>query len=243
MNTAENKGFVFDAKAHLYTFDGKPLTGVTSVLGVINKPALIQWAANEAINHVKANGNRIELGDGEAGFIRYDIAEGTLEEARTAHRKKKEAAGDVGTAFHFWVEQYANGTKLPIPEGAEKMAEHFLNWVETHKVKFLANELRLYSLNYWLAGTMDFLVEVDGKKYVGDLKTSSGIYGREYFAQCAAYRMMLEEMGEKDIVGSVVVRCGKKGDFEEKYSFDYETDKKIFLAALTIYRGMATFEV
>lgn len=239
MNTTANTGFTFDAKAHLYTFDGKPLTGVTTVLGVINKPALIQWAANMVEEHIRANVSYAIPGE-DGGY--WAIKPKIIEEAKTAHRKKKEAAGDVGTAFHFWVEQYAKGDKLPIPEGAEKMAEHFLNWVTTNKVKFLSNEQRLYSLNHWLAGTMDFLVEVNGKKYVGDLKTSSGIYGREYFAQCAAYRMMLEEMGEKDIEGSVVVRCGKKGDFEEKYSYDYETDKKIFLAALTIYRGMATFE-
>ena len=36
----------FDAKKHVHTLDGKNLTGVTTVLSVIAKPALIQWAAD-----------------------------------------------------------------------------------------------------------------------------------------------------------------------------------------------------
>ena len=41
--------FVFDEKEHAYFLNGKPMLGCTSVLGVIAKPALIQWAANEAV--------------------------------------------------------------------------------------------------------------------------------------------------------------------------------------------------
>ena len=108
--------------------------------------------------------------------------------------------------------------------------------------KFLASEKQVYSQTHFLAGTLDFICEIDGKKYLGDIKTSSGIYGREYFAQCAAYRMMCEEQGETGFAGSVVVRLGKDGSFEEVYSMDYENDKKLFLACLEVYRTMGNFE-
>ena len=42
------KEFTFDEKRHRYYLDGKAMTGCTTVLGVIAKPALIQWAADKA---------------------------------------------------------------------------------------------------------------------------------------------------------------------------------------------------
>jgi hypothetical protein len=70
--------------------------------------------------------------------------------------------------------------------------------------------------------------EIDGKKYVGDSKTSNAVYP-EYFYQTAAYRMMLEEMGEKDFSGSIIIRVGKDGSFDEAkdviFSKDYEEQK------------------
>ena len=44
----EKKEFRFDEKKHRYYLDGKSMTGCTTVLGVIAKPALIQWAADHA---------------------------------------------------------------------------------------------------------------------------------------------------------------------------------------------------
>ena len=41
-------GYQFSEEGHLHILDGKALTGVTTILGVIAKPALIQWSADEA---------------------------------------------------------------------------------------------------------------------------------------------------------------------------------------------------
>ena len=78
-------------------------------------------------------------------------------------------------------------------------------------------------------------------KINGDIKTGNGIYGREPFAQMAGYQICLEEAGYKEIKGRMIIRCGKDGAFEIKKSMDYETDKKIFLSALDLYRGLKTF--
>lgn len=224
----------FEAKAHRYTIDDKPLTGVTSVLAVIAKPALIQWAANMAVDYIAKR--------------RSNLTDEILKEARSAHRKKKEDAGTKGKDAHTIVEELIkkaiNTTEGIIGEqeqSKEPQINHFISWAKRNNVKFLASEKVVMSETLWLAGTLDFICEINGKKYVGDLKTSSGIYGREYFAQCAAYRMMAEEEGDTGFEGSVVIRCGKKGDFEEVYSLDYENDKKLFLACLDVYRTMGSF--
>ncbi len=102
----------------------------------------------------------------------------------------------------------------------------------------MESEKRIYSRANWYAGTTDLVFIKDGKKYVGDIKTSSGIYGREYFFQMAGYQIALEELGEKDFHASTIIRCGKDGSFEIKDSFDLEADKEGFLAALKLYRAL-----
>jgi len=79
----------------------------------------------------------------------------------------------------------------------------------------------------------------DGKKLMGDFKTSSGIYGIDYWLQVAAYRLLAESEGDDTYDGSVIVRLGKKGptDFEVKYLYEYETFRDAFLACLKIYRA------
>ena len=245
--------FNFNKENHTYTLDDKPLTGVTTILSVVAKPALIQWSANEAINYVeeylRAGNTILSLGE--------PTVEKMLKEARTAHRRKKEDAGQKGVDIHSLVENWIKDGSLP--EEPNEQLINFISWAQENKVKFLASEQQVYSRKYWYAGTYDFICEIDGKKYVGDLKTSSGIYGREYFAQCAAYRLAYNEIentkersfiekllgkwpeGKDPFHGVVIVRCGKNGDFEVKYSFDYKTDKKIFLACLELYRGLQTF--
>jgi len=228
---------IFEEGRHRYYLEGqkdKPFTGVTTVLGVIAKPALIAWSAKMATEYIRENVAYAIPGE-NGGF--WAIKPNIVEEAKNAHNRKKDSAADIGTAVHEAVEMYIKGeTPVVLDEQGQKMFDKFVKWATDNKVKFLASEKRLYSKKHWIAGTCDFICEIDGKKYLGDFKTSSGIYGREYFAQCSAYRMMEEENGATDFHGSIIVRCGKDGSFETKESFDYETDLKMFLAALTIYR-------
>lgn len=256
-----NKEFAFDKKEHIYTLDGKPLTGVTTVLKVIAKPALIQWAANEAVKYIKENCTPVYIT--EDNPIYEGVYEEVLEEARLAHRKKKKEAGEKGTDVHAYIEAFitsainigqgfisprahskAEGVKFEpnnVSELAKIQVQKFCDWALDKNVRFLSCEQQVYSEKHWIAGTYDFIAEIDGKKFVGDIKTSNAIYGREYFAQTAAYRLMLEEKGETGFTGSVVVRLGKDGSSEVMFSEDYQEDKKLFLACLDVYRSMGTF--
>lgn len=223
-------GFYFDDKKHFYYLDGKKMTGVTTILNVMAKPQLIPWAARMAIENVKENFAAIIA----ATEAERDVL---LKTAQNAHAQKKDKAADIGTLVHKAIEEWIKEKKTPtLDDQGMMMFNQFIKWAEDNKVKFLDSERRVYSKEHFVAGTLDFIFEMGGKKYLGDFKTSSGIYGREYFWQCAGYRMMLEENGEKDFNGSVIVRCGKDGSFEVKESYDYETDIKGFMAALTIYR-------
>ena len=246
------KGFYFDGEngKHNYFWDGKKMTGCTTILSILAKPALIQWAANMAVNYVKENSQTAK--DAEV----YIVLPTILEEARTAHRRKKEEAGQKGTDVHAeieklikeaiektngFIENWDGGNEL---DEKAKQIIHFIAWTQINKVKFLESEKRLYSEKLFIAGTCDFICEIRKKRYVGDIKTG-GIYDRIPYFQTAAYRMMLQEMGEKDYFGSVIVNIKKDGKFDETknimWSFDYQTDLEGFLAALKIYRILKNY--
>ena len=157
----------YEKKGHKYLLDGPPLTGVTSVLKVIAKPALIQWAANQAVDYVRGKTKGLEA-------IGIQQLEEILEEAKIAHRRKKEEAGSKGTDVHSEIEGYIK-TENWNPTGNEstdKAVMLFITWAGMNKVKFLASEKQVYSQTHFLAGTLDFICEIDGKKYLGDIKTT-----------------------------------------------------------------------
>lgn len=267
-------GFSFDEATHSYLLDGRPLTGVTTILGVIAKPALIQWSANLAaaeafktgtVEGLKAAIEAYDKIDTEAAR-ELDKAFPAWKAARTTHTKRKTDAADIGTKAHKWIEEYVKAAifnawyaklmmapnefrkqheleLLPtyiieppkVDKDIKKITDQFVAWVNQNNITFLESEKRLYSREHWFAGTTDFLCIKDGRKFIGDIKTGSGIY-TEHFYQMAGYQICLEEMGEKDIVGSIVVNCKKDGGFDTQEHFDSETDKQAFLAALTLYR-------
>lgn len=257
-----NSGYEFDEKAHLHTLDGKPLTGVTTVLSVIAKPALIQWAANMACDYIE---EKLMFETDWLNVHKADFAN-LLKEARTAHKKKKESAGTHGTEVHSLIESHINkiiehfdgyAKSLRLYTEQNPSVVKFIEWAKENDVKFLASEKHVYSRLMWTGGICDIICEIDGKRYVGDIKTSSAIYP-EHFIQASAYAEMLKEMGDyKDehepmfptalileklkkpaFDGVVIINLDKKGGFDVKFNYDLEGNLNCFKAALTLYRHL-----
>jgi CRISPR/Cas system-associated exonuclease Cas4 (RecB family) len=224
-------GYAFDEGEHCHTLDGVPLHGVTTVLSVIAKPALIQWAAGMAADHASAC---IESGK---AYTEDELA-AIFKEAKVAHRKKKEAAGDVGSEIHHAVEQWiATGeVKKYHNEIVEKALNNFIAWATENKVKFIESEKHVHSKKLWVGGILDLVFEMDGKKYIGDIKTSSGIYNEAFF-QMGAYHLCLEDMGEAEgIEGYIVINLKKDGKMDLKMADQLEINKQAFLSALSLYK-------
>lgn len=163
--------------------------GVTTVLRVIDKPALIQWSVDQvaayAVNNVDALLSRnYEQG---FGFLRYFHSRKPKEgdPLRQAHRFVLNDAAELGTNTHDWIEAYLNGWDLPdldYPE-AEEMVEQFLLWESEHTVEPILTEATVVGDNY--AGTLDLFALVDGVPTLLDIKTSRGLW-REHRMQVAA---------------------------------------------------------
>ena len=261
--------FTFDPKAHVYTLDGKPMTGMTTILGVLGKPALVPWAARMACDYIRDNAMVLS----ESVEQTYLATEAILKEAQVAHAKKKTDAATKGTDTHAEVERYINfcikesgGIPNPVePHFKGCGIDSFIEWSNRENIKFLASEMQVYSRSLWVAGTMDFLFEKDGKRYIGDLKTYKKLWDRVPMFQCAGYAYLYEEMeGDRlreltntdilseeemdsfTIAGYVVFNLPKERQHDPledvKWSFDTEGDTKAFLACVELYRQLANWK-
>jgi hypothetical protein len=235
-------GFEFDPKKHKYFLDGREMTGCTTILGVIAKPALIQWAANMAVDYIEANWDNYF--DQETSRPVPSL----LKEARTAHTRKRDDAAQKGTDTHSLVEMYIlqcikeNGGK-PFTHETPTAIDAFYQWAVREDVRFLASEQQVYSRSLFVAGTYDFMFEKDGKRYVGDLKTYKKLYDRLPVMQCAGYALMWEEMNHMlppAIDGYCIFNLPKERAFDEKqdvmWSWDTEGDREAFISAVRLYR-------
>lgn len=233
--------YTFNEARHLHMLDGEALTGVTTILSVIAKPALIQWFANEAVKYLIEHG-KLNSGANRGLVDEYTVTLDQLEAAKTAHRIKKEKAADLGTETHALIETLIKDAisktsgVIGLTEHENKQVKHFLDWSKENKVKFLESEVHIYSKELWVGGICDIVCEIDGQVWIGDIKTSSNIYP-EHFFQCAGYDICLKEMKMyENVAGYVILNLTKTGQFKEKRSASNGDNIKAFRAALDLYR-------
>lgn len=209
----------------------KRLTGVTSYLGVLDKPALIPWAVGLTVDFVRDNIEAIK-----SGSVR---PEDVLFLARQAHVKERDIAAETGTAIMAWIEAHIKGEKPDMPEDPKviKGVNHFLNWVDQTRAEFLWTERIVYSRKYGFVGRADIGIKIDGKEYLGDIKTSNGLYA-EVIAQTAAYTKALEEETGVPYAGRWAIRIAK--DTEEEYNA--KAEEKVRAGKIKGFRPYAPVE-
>lgn len=228
----------FDEDKHVYRINGEEVEGVTNALNVISKPALINWAAKMSAEYIERN-----LVPGKA-LNEIEIKE-LCRKAKFAHREKKQSAADIGSMVHALIETYIkNKGKVGSVIHPEVNAgfNAFKQWIDENKVEFHASEQKVYSKTHKFCGTFDFIATVNGKRMMGDIKTSSGIY-HEMFLQTSAYQLARqEEFPDEVFEGHVIVNCRKTGELDTRISYDYDTHKEAFLCALGLSRKLKQME-
>lgn len=239
--------FTFEPEKHVYKYDGKKMTGCTTILGVLAKPQLVPWAARMACDYIRDAEIDWQMG------ISAEKLDQLLKEAQVAHAKKRDDGATKGTDTHAEVERYINfcikesgGMPNPVePHFKGCGIDSFIEWASANNIKFLASEAQFYSKSLWVAGTADLIFEKDGKRYLGDIKTYKKIWDRTPFYQCAGYALMAQEMGEPAFDGYCIINLPKERNFKEsediKWSFDIKGDTDAFLACVTLYRQNANF--
>lgn len=214
----------------------KQVPSVTTILGVLDKPALKIWANNIGLQGIKMS----EYVDDKAliGTLAHYIIECYIKNIQPNFAE-----------FNATDEQI---------EQAKKCADKFFEW-ENCQAEFIpiASELHLVSEKYQYGGTTDCISILNGKLTLVDFKTSNAVYdeGRQ---QVSAYKNAtnenfeiikpkLQELGRNfnEIEQCIILRIGR----DENEGFEYievpdnvlDIGFDIFLDCLSIYNKKKLF--
>jgi len=170
----------FSAKAHRYWLDGKPIPGVTTLLGKgLPKPAIPYWAAKSVAEFVVDNPEQVDnirsLGRGPAVAALKAIPWQVRDEAAVR-----------GTDVHSIAEHVIHGREVDVPEHLLAHVEGYVRFLDAFSVEPILTERPVASRQHWYAGTFDAIVRINGETWLMDVKTSKGVYGSTAL-QCAAY--------------------------------------------------------
>ena len=178
-----------------YTYKGYKVPRVTSVLAdMLNEEYLITWANNVGLFQRKKH---------------------------TYYRNK---ATTIGSAVHNAIEERIQFQITPdfenIKDAKDRLAASqsynaFDSWwsIIESKSRVILEEYTL--ITEYCGGTLDLLININGKLYLLDFKTSSQM-SFKYYVQLAAYRRMLYDLLGYIVDGVIVLRLDKKtGRYEE----------------------------
>lgn len=215
-----------------YRVEGVELPSVTTILGVIAKPALIPWARNVALDKAKAT--LLESTWPQSSQEWSQWVEEVITEARRRPDEIRDSAADKGTRAHELICRIIEGGKVEVPEDLKPHIEAFWAWYDKAGLEIRFGETMVYHPVYHYAGGMDATAWRGKQLVVLDWKTG-GVWP-EAAMQVAAYAKSWEAMtGERVEEGWVV---GLKDGFTAKRVKDIETAFSAFLAALNIWRHM-----
>ncbi len=202
------------AKAHtIYkNKEGKRLPGVTTIIGVMNKPALIKWANNLGLKGIDSYKYVDTLAD-----------IGILGHAMIHH----ELGGEVPDTKSYSQDQI----KL-----AENVFLKFLEWEKNINFEIIGSEMQIISEKYQFGGTADLIIKINDILTLLDIKTSKAVY-KDQFTQVAGYGIALKENGY-NIRDYRILRIGRN---EDEGGVDYisipniELHEKRFLICRELY--------
>jgi hypothetical protein len=192
--------------------EGIRVPGVTTALGILNKPALIYWAWDLGIQGTDYKTFRDDKAD--IGTLTHLMA--------LSHEKGEKPDTDYFTQAQI--------------DLAETCFLKYLDWRDRHKIKSIFLEKQSVSELFQYGGTLDHYCLLDGIKTLIDYKTGKAIY-TEQFYQLAAYKQLLNEEGYK-VDQCIILRLGRNEEegFETKIMTDLSKQFEVFLSCLKIYQ-------
>jgi hypothetical protein len=202
-------------KAGYFLASGQRVPGVTTVLGVIGKPALVKWANNlglQGIDSTKYVDALAAIGTLAHKMILTDLRGGDVK-AVTDEVEFKETVSRAENCFLS-----------------------YLNWKGGKTIEPILLEQAFVSEANRFGGTLDFYGKIDGRLTIADYKTGKGIYP-DHFYQLAAYSRLLVENGfslPQDYMVLNIPRAESES-YDSKTKTDLSNEWEIFYAALVIY--------
>lgn len=183
----------FNAATHRYRLDGKPVTGVTTLIGGgIPKPALNGWYARQVAEYVENNPLEVERLRGEPAPTKSNPRghSALVHALCKVPENTRDQAAERGTLIHDLGQRYLEGKQVTIPPVYEPEVMGLVNLIESLQLEPLIVEKSLGNRTRRYAGRVDFIGTSphlhNGEPVLIDWKTSNGVYG-ETALQAAAY--------------------------------------------------------
>ncbi len=193
--------------------NGERVPSVTTILGILNKPALLDWAWQMGIQGLDYKAVRDNAGD--IGTLAHYLIMCDIKGEKPD--TSEYSAIDIGKA--------------------ETCLIKYWEWAKSHKIEPIIVEAPLISEQYRYGGTIDFFGKVDNQPTLVDFKTGKAIYP-EMFYQLAAYDQLLAEVYPSILTADIrILRIGRNEDegFEERTIGKLNSQWQIFLNCLSIY--------
>ncbi len=191
---------------------GESAVGVTTVLNILNKPALVKWANNLGLQGIDSSKARDQAAD--IGTIAHIMILAELTNTKAE------------------LDEYSNADI----KTAENSLKSFHEWRKEHELKVILTETPLVSDKYAYGGTPDCLAYINGELELLDFKTSKAIWNNYYY-QIAAYRQLLIEHGYPELNRARILRISKDDNagFEDQLITSFDDEFKLFHHCLAIY--------
>ena len=172
-------GLVYYPASHRYKLDGEWVPGVTTIIGVLDKPGLRKWAAATVAEYVADNRAAIEH--------LYAAGRGPMVAMlKETPWQRRDDAATRGTSFHEYAERIANGEEVDVPEPFVPLVEQALAFFDTYRVTPLLVEAVVGSRDHKYAGKLDLIADSSLGRAIFDWKSARRIYPGAAF-QMAAY--------------------------------------------------------
>jgi hypothetical protein len=178
--SAAKHGLRFYEASHRYKLDGAWVPGVTTILGVLDKPALPKWAAKSVAEYVANNRAGVEH--------LWDMGERALVDAlKSVPWEQRDKAGIRGTDVHDFAERIVKGEEVDVPEELVGHVESCLAFMDEWDIKPVLVEATVASREHQYAGKLDLVADHNqGGRAIFDYKTAaSGIYKETAFQNVA----------------------------------------------------------
>ena len=194
------------------TKNGVRVPSVTTVLGILDKPALLNWAWKCGCEGIDYKAVR-DIAGGIGTLAHYLIL---------CHLKHETPDTSEYSAQDI--------------DKAETCLLKYWDWEKENSITPVLVETSLTSERYGFGGTIDCLAQLNGELILIDHKTGKGIYP-EMFYQLAAYRALLDEAGYQ-ITSARILRIGRDESegFEQRVMTDLSKQWEIFEHCLGVYK-------
>lgn len=202
-----------------YYVDDVQVPGVTTVLNVLAKPALIPWA------------NKLGLeGIAVGAYVDSLASIGTCAHA-LLEAKLKGVEPDLS---NFTPNEVAS---------ASKSAGKYDEWAKGKTVEVVASEIQMVSERWRFGGTADAILLIDGILTVVDLKSGKGAIYDENLYQAAAYAELAKENGYPVEAVRILKfgRIDEEGQAERVLT-DWSLYWHVFLACLAVHRAQTAIK-